>query len=100
MVKNSTSPNNTSPIKIYRPKNEVEANLILALLKENNIEALLLRDWPECTHATFTIDWGPGGIEVNSEDAEMAKAVISDYLSSIKENRDFAGDEEQPLSDS
>jgi len=87
-------------VEIHRPKSEIEANIIRDVLKQQGIESGFMSNWSSWLDGVFVTVKGIGSIFVFKKDADMAKAIISEYLTSIKEDSYFAGDDEQAPCDS
>ena len=83
-------------VEIHRPKSEIEANIIRDILKQEGIDSGFDSDISSWFDGLFSLSMpeGIGRIFVFKEDADQAKAVISDYLTAIKEPPDVNADED------
>ena len=77
--------NQEEVIEIYDPRNDVEAAVLLDLLNQNGIKAVLQESHSRLSKY-YSFEWNldSGHILVFRKDADKARKLIDDYLSSLK----------------
>ena len=86
---------NEETVEIYKPKNELEANIIRDILKQDDIESGFKSNWSSWYDGIFVSSMGWGSIFVFKKDADRAKKLLEEYFESLKDNPDF-DDEKMP----
>ena len=73
-------------IEIYSPRCDLEATMLSALLNQNGIKAVLQESYSRLSkYYSFETTHDFGRILVFKKDADKARKLIDDYLSSLKD---------------
>lgn len=91
---------NEDTVEIYKPKSELEANIIRDILKQDDIESGFKSNWSSWYDGIFVTAMGLGSIFVFKKDAARAKKLIEEYFESLKDNPDFNYDDQAKEEDS
>ena len=75
---------NEPTVEVYKPRTELEGNIVRDILRDSGIEAGFNSNWSSWYDGLFVTSRGPGSIFVLEKDAETAKEIIADYLDSLK----------------
>jgi len=75
---------NESTVEVYKPRTELEGNIIRDILRDNGMEAAFNSNWSSWYDGLFVTSRGAGSIFVLEKDAETAKEIIAGYLDSLK----------------